>query len=181
MINSGSTGVFINDGTIAPGGRGSVLTTLMSDTFSQSASGRYAADLDPAGSDPNDLIVVSETADVGGVVEVSLLSLPLAPSDIFVILTTGPGGLTDSGVSLVASPALHATLTFNGDDLELAYAVDFSADGLNPNQRSEVMGLIGAGIDVVNGGEAALRMSYDAQVGETTQIHSVGLKGSARF
>ena len=43
------------------------------------------------------------------------------------------------------------------------------------------MGLIGAGIDVISGGDAVLRLSYDAQLGETTQIHSVGIKGSSKF
>jgi len=45
----------------------------------------------------------------------------------------------------------------------------------------QVMGLVGVGLDVINGGDAALRLSYDAQLGETTQIHSVGIKGSAKF
>jgi hypothetical protein len=34
---------------------------------------------------------------------------------------------------------------------------------------------------VINGEDATLRLSYDAQIGETTQIHSVGIKGSAKF
>ena len=43
------------------------------------------------------------------------------------------------------------------------------------------MGLVGAGVEVINGGDAVLRFSYDGQLGETTQIHTVGIKGSARF
>ena len=43
------------------------------------------------------------------------------------------------------------------------------------------MGLVGAGLDVINGEDAALRLTYDGQLGETMQIHSVGLKGSAKF
>ena len=45
----------------------------------------------------------------------------------------------------------------------------------------EVMGLVGAGLDVINGDDAVLRFNYDGQLGETTQIHTVGIKGSARF
>jgi len=33
----------------------------------------------------------------------------------------------------------------------------------------------------VNGDDAALRLSYDAEIGDTTQIHSFGIKGSAKF
>ena len=45
----------------------------------------------------------------------------------------------------------------------------------------DVMGLVSAGVDVINGGDSVLRLSYDAQLGETTQIQSVGIKGSAKF
>ena len=44
-----------------------------------------------------------------------------------------------------------------------------------------LMGLVGAGLDVINGEDAGLRLTYDGQLGETMQIHSVGLKGSAKF
>jgi hypothetical protein len=44
-----------------------------------------------------------------------------------------------------------------------------------------VMGLIGAGVEVINGGDAVLRLSYDGQLGSDTQIHSVGIKGSSKF
>jgi outer membrane autotransporter protein len=45
----------------------------------------------------------------------------------------------------------------------------------------EVMGLIGAGVEAINGGDAVLRLSYDGQLGADTQIHSVGIKGSSKF
>jgi outer membrane autotransporter protein len=48
-------------------------------------------------------------------------------------------------------------------------------------QTDQAMGLVGAGLDVINGEDAALRLSYDGQLGSTTQIHAVGIKGSARF
>jgi hypothetical protein len=45
----------------------------------------------------------------------------------------------------------------------------------------QFMGVVGVGIDLINGEDDALRLSYDAQLGETTQIQSVGIKGSAKF
>ncbi len=50
-----------------------------------------------------------------------------------------------------------------------------------PHTNDAVMGLVGAGVDVISGTDAVLRFSYDGQLGETTQIHVVGIKGSARF
>ena len=43
------------------------------------------------------------------------------------------------------------------------------------------MGVIGAGIDVINDHDTVLHLAYDGQLGETTQIHAIAIKGSARF
>jgi uncharacterized protein with beta-barrel porin domain len=45
----------------------------------------------------------------------------------------------------------------------------------------DVMGTVGAGLDLVTGEDAALHLTYDGQFGATTQISAVALKGSARF
>ncbi len=45
----------------------------------------------------------------------------------------------------------------------------------------DVMGTVGAGLDVITGTDTVLHLTYDGQFGDTTQIHSVGLKGSAMF
>lgn len=43
------------------------------------------------------------------------------------------------------------------------------------------MGVLGAGIDMITADEMVLHVAYDCQLGETTQIHSVGVKGSVPF
>ena len=48
-------------------------------------------------------------------------------------------------------------------------------------KMDDAMGIIGAGIDVINNGDAVLHFAYDGQLGETTQIHAFVLKGSAKF
>ena len=48
-------------------------------------------------------------------------------------------------------------------------------------KMDNVMGVVGAGLDVINAGDAVLHLTYDGQFGKTTQIHAFGLKGSARF
>jgi hypothetical protein len=35
--------------------------------------------------------------------------------------------------------------------------------------------------DAVTGADSSIRLHYDGHFGDTTQIHSVGLKGSATF
>jgi len=45
----------------------------------------------------------------------------------------------------------------------------------------DVMGVVGAGLDMITADDTALRLSYDGQLGETTHIHAVGVKGSVSF
>jgi outer membrane autotransporter protein len=45
----------------------------------------------------------------------------------------------------------------------------------------DVMGTVAAGVELVNRDNAALRLSYEGQIGEQAEIHSIGLKGSAAF
>jgi hypothetical protein len=81
-------------------------------------------------------MIVSDTAALAGKVAVSLLSLPPTTAQTFLILSS-LGGTTDNGLGLIASPALHATLSFpNGQDVILGINVDFYVDDLNPNQRA---------------------------------------------
>lgn len=128
----------VNDGTISPGGRGTVQITALSNDFVQGSGGIYAVDLDPAASgfDRNDYLVASNTATVAGKVAVHLLSLPVSTADTFIIMT-GMAGLTDNGLGLIASPALHATLASDSNNVYLGIAIDLaSPDGLNGNQRA---------------------------------------------
>ena len=74
---------------------------------------------------------------------------------------------------------------YEGGDFALTSSFAGAPAGVSPftinTDIDEVMGLVGAGVDVINGRDAVLRLSYDGQLGADTQIHSVGVKGSAKF
>jgi len=74
---------------------------------------------------------------------------------------------------------------YKGGDLALSAAFVAAPAGIAPftitTAMDDVMGTVGAGLDVIGGEDAVLRLTYDGAFGETTQIHAVGLKGSARF
>ena len=74
---------------------------------------------------------------------------------------------------------------YEGADFALTASFAEAPAGVSPftinTDIDEVMGLIGAGVEVINGGDAVLRLSYDGQLGADTRIHSVGIKGSAKF
>ena len=137
LFNSGASvqaGLVTNDGVIAPGGRGTIETTALGDDFVQTGTGVFAVDVDAVAA-TSDQIVVSDTAALAGKVAVSLLSIPPTAAQTFLILSSL--GTTDNGLGLIASPALHATLSFpNGQDVILGINVDFYVDDLNPNQRA---------------------------------------------
>ena len=143
LFNSGASvqaGLVTNDGVIAPGGRGTIETTVLGDQLVQTGTGVFAVDVD-AVAGTSDQIVVSDTAALAGKVDVSLLSIPPTAAQTFLILSSL--GTTDNGLGLIASPALHAALSFpNGQDVVLGIDVDFYIDDLNPNQRA-----IGENID----------------------------------
>lgn len=129
-----------NDGTIAPGGRGNIQTTLVGGDLVQTTTGVYAVDLDPnATGGPlttNDALGVTGSAVLAGKVEARFISVPLAAAQTFTILSA-LGGLTDDGLGLIASPVARAALEFVGDNLLLSYSIDFADVGvLNPNQRA---------------------------------------------
>ena len=74
---------------------------------------------------------------------------------------------------------------YEGGDLALSAGFLGAPAGVAPftilTDMDDVMGVVGAGLDMINARDAALRLSYDGQLGETTQIHAIALKGSARF
>ncbi len=83
-------------------------------------------------------------------------------------------------------PFVRAGATwYDGVDMALSASFAGAPDGVGPftihTDMDDVMGVVGAGLDLINGEDGALRFTYDGQLGETTQIHSVGIKGSAKF
>lgn len=138
LFNSGATvdaGTVTNDGTLAPGGAGLLQNTALGDNFIQNSTGKLAIELLGAGG-YSDQVTVSGTAALAGNVVLSMLLAPVDPIQSFVILTA-IGGTANDGLGLIASPALHASLSFpNANDVVLGINIDFTTTGLNPNQRA---------------------------------------------
>jgi Autotransporter beta-domain len=140
LFNSGTMvnlngGTLTNAGTLAPGGVGTVGSTSLTGDFVQTGSGAYVVDLDPLGSTTADFIVVSGSASLNGTVVSHSLSLPTGAQTYTIVVAGSP--VTDLGATLLSSPALHATLLFNSNLVQIATDVNFSSvSGLNGNQRA---------------------------------------------
>jgi uncharacterized protein with beta-barrel porin domain len=140
-----SAGHVVNDGTLAPGGRGIVQTTALGDDLTQNAGGTLAIDINGATADR---INVSDGAVLAGRVAVTVAGSPTTAAQSFTIIQAS-SGVTNNGLGLIASPALHATLSFpTATTVVLGVAIDFVIDGLDRNQRSiaaNANGIVGGG------------------------------------
>ncbi len=147
----GDGNLLLNHGRMSPGGDGNVFTTEVSGKYQQDSNGAYGTDLDlwwtgdtAIPSKEADRINVSGTADLAGIVDLMPLSKGNAlPGDHEVVILSADGGVTtqtQTNLSLVAPASAVASYELlypsNGKDIVLGYHIDFSPDGLNPNQTS---------------------------------------------
>ena len=134
-VNLGAGNTLTNQGTLAPGGSGTIQTTALTGNLVQSGTGTFAVDLNLAGATA-DRLNVTGSANLAGTVGVSVTTLPGALTQQFTILSA-TGGTTNNGLGLSASPALNAALSFpNANDVVLGITVDFSTSALNANQTA---------------------------------------------
>lgn len=83
-------------------------------------------------------------------------------------------------------PFVRAGATwYENGDLALSASFLGAPAGVSPftitTKMDDVMGSVGAGLDLITAGDTVLHLTYDGQLGNTTDIHSVALKGSVRF
>ena len=150
-VNLGAGNTLTNAGTLSPGGAGVIQTTALTGNLVQTATGRLLTDINIAGA-TSDRVNVSGTANLAGAVQVQVQNPVLGPWQQTVLSATG--GTTNNGLSLLASPALHAQLIFpNATDVAVqSSGINFLAPGLNGNQTSLANGLNGAAQIVGLGG-----------------------------
>jgi uncharacterized protein with beta-barrel porin domain len=149
VFNSGATvdlgagNTLTNAGTLSPGGAGVIQTTALTGNLVQSATGRLLADINIAGA-TSDRINVSGTANLAGAVQLQVQNLRLGSWQQTVL--SAAGGTTNSGLSLLASPALQAQLVFpNATDVVVKSAgVNFVVAGLGTSQTALGNALNGA-------------------------------------
>jgi len=134
-VNLGAGNTLTNAGTLSPGGAGVIQTTALTGNLVQSATGRLVTDINIAGA-TSDRVNVSGTANLAGLVQVQVQNATLGPWQQTVL--SAAGGTTNNGLSLLASPALHAQLVFpNATDVAVKSAgINFLTLGLNNNQTS---------------------------------------------
>jgi len=142
-VDLGAGNALTNAGTLSPGGAGVIQATALTGNLVQSATGRLFTDINIAGA-ASDRVNISGTANLAGAVQVQVLNPQFGPFQQTVL--SAAGGATINGLSLLASPALHAQLVFpNATDVAVASAgINFLTPGLNSNQTSLSNALNGA-------------------------------------
>jgi uncharacterized protein with beta-barrel porin domain len=134
-VNLGATGTLTNAGTLSPGGMGVMQTTALRGNLVQTATGRLVTDIDIAGG-TSDRINVSRTASLAGAVQLNVQNLIAGGWQQTILSATG--GVTNNGLTLLASPALQAQLVFpNATDVVVKSAgINFAVAGLGANQTA---------------------------------------------
>src|SRR5580693_5274369 len=142
-VDLGAGNVLTNAGTLSPGGAGVIQTTALTGNLVQTATGRLLTDINLAGG-TSDRVNVSGTANLAGAVQVRVVN-PVFGAFQQTVLSAA-GGVTDNGLALLASPALHAQLLFpDATDVAVkSTGINFVTPGLNNNQISLGNALNGA-------------------------------------
>jgi uncharacterized protein with beta-barrel porin domain len=143
VVNLGAGNVLTSAGTLSPGGAGVIQTTALTGNLVQTETGRLLTDIN-IGGNTSDRVNVSGTANLAGAVQVQVQNAILGPWQETVL--TAANGTTNSGLALLASPALHAQLLFpDADDVVVASTgINFLTSGLNKNQTAVGNALNGA-------------------------------------
>jgi len=90
------------------------------------------------------------------------------------------------GNGTLIRPFVRAGATwFSDDNVTVSASFAGTPDGGDPftirTEMDQVQADVAAGVEMINSEESNLRVYYDGHFGDTTRIHSVGLKGSAKF
>lgn len=135
MLSVGAGNTVNNDGTISPGGTGTVESTALTGGLKQSATGTLAIDLDAAAG-TSDRVDVSEGADLDGAVKLSVAGPAIAGGTSTVL--TAADGVTLTGLELIASPALQAFLIYpDANTVQVSYNLSFAPNiGLTQNETA---------------------------------------------
>lgn len=138
----GSDGKLTNEGTVSPGGSGSIQTSTITGVFEQTSDGNYLVDIDSSNSDLTDLLLFeTDGAVMDGTVSVNVITAP-STSDETIIAFAQSGSLTNSGLTVSDTASVDYGLNLSSaDSVYLSWTVDMASPELlgsaNSNQ-SEV-------------------------------------------
>jgi outer membrane autotransporter protein len=125
-----------NGGTLAPGGIGTVQTTALTGSVFQTASGRFAVDVNLANATA-DRLNVTGTATLAGSVVPQVTNIFGPTPQTFTILSAA-GGTTNSGLTVQDSAVVNYELNYpNASDVQLTVAgINFAPSGLTANEKA---------------------------------------------
>ncbi len=136
-LNLGSSGLFVNNGIISPGGKNILQETYMTGDFIQTPEGIYEVSLD-FDSNSSDKITETGSAHMDGAVALATLNpARLMPGKHRVMVMSATGGIIDNGLELNVAPSAVVTYFLrqpDAYDLAVDYDIDFSPNGLSKNQ-----------------------------------------------
>ncbi len=137
----GNGNLLLNAGVLSPGGIANTMTTQLTGDYLGTSASTLLFDMQfDHGNDVHDILNVSGTVLLDGTFAVNMIDTQhIMPGAFEYVLVTGAGGITDTGIELVAAPSavvnfelFAASATEHG----LRYSVDFAPSGLHYNHAA---------------------------------------------
>jgi uncharacterized protein with beta-barrel porin domain len=134
-VNLGDNNVLKNDGTLSPGGKGTVLTTALTGDLAQTGGGEFLVDLHGANADRVNVVGVAE---LDGKVRANFTLSDIDSAKQWTVLTTDATPITDNGIKAVSTPVVQFDLIFpTATQMDLVLLdVNFAVNGLNRNETA---------------------------------------------
>ena len=149
----GTTGTLTNDGTISPGGSGSVTTSKITGSFEQGSDGTYLVDLN--GSSTDELVFATGDVTLDGGVTVNIDSASVADGSSAIAVSEA-GSIT-SGLAVTNTATASYTVTQEtSDSVTLAWHFSFSDDDLLGSASSNQTSIANHLQQIVESGAGAL-------------------------
>jgi len=148
-IHSGSTidldstsATFHNDGLLSPGGTGgdsTLMTTHITGSYTQSASGTLELDFDLGENAESDHLVIDGSADVAGTLRLNPINANLTASgDRTHVLVTSAGTVTTDNLNLEVPESIvvrYDLATPSANEIAVTSSVNFAPTGLEANEQ----------------------------------------------
>ncbi len=137
LFNIGATNAIPtlnNAGTLAPGGVGTAMTSMLTGDVVQTTGGVFATDIAFGGT--SDRLDITGTANLAGSLVPNILNpLELVPGQLpTVTVLTATNGITNSGISAMDLAILDYTLGFpDANTMTLSGVLNYAPAGLNAN------------------------------------------------
>lgn len=171
-VNVGAGNTLTNSGTLAPGGVGTVQTTMLTGNFVQNTGGTFAVDVNATGMTA-DRLNVSGTAQLAGTVVPHFLNMSMSSMSQAFTIVSAAGGATNNGLTVHDTAVMTFQLLYpNPTEVQLnVVGINYAPPGMTPAQQT-----VGDNLQqafVAGGGSLGSMLAYLAGLDHDAFVNSL--------